>query len=461
MKKISLEMPLDVAYSVIDNTTVGIKSSVIALCSDIDRYFRIKLNLNISNPVNEFEYNRVKREYPYLANMSLEQFNRLLLIFKCIRDINAHLHLRKPVFIDEDIVEYLTYILQPDYSIEVNNKLTVYGEAYILYFLSRKYNIFPFVTSFYKCEYFTEISKMNSSGKSNYQVKTQHIVQELCGIGKPVYPTNADRLNYQFLNDMFKKHMTRIIYSIEKCCSQTKKSFDVTWSMSKILKNTSIIASDYDVYNLITILRNCWLHGFCLDEQVEMDGELIKLDYHFIFTAFTKIKRCLMNREEQFGPVISEFNNFAIACFNFYALRLVELSYKVLDNRLLTEEKVRPRVENLNIVFERINKVNADYYELAGELLEPGDLIFYVAGCKFNDTITRKTKCRKLNIIKMYSEDGFDIGNYHTDNKELVLASVDLDEDYLNEINGRNLSEYSLKNEIKFGNRISVYDAVL
>ena len=88
MKKLSLEMPLDVAYLVIDETTIGVKSSVIALCSDIDRYFRLKLNLNISNQIDEFEYIRVRKEYPYLANMSLEQFNRLLIVFKSIRDIN-------------------------------------------------------------------------------------------------------------------------------------------------------------------------------------------------------------------------------------------------------------------------------------------------------------------------------------------------------------------------------------
>ncbi len=461
MKKLSLEMPLDVAYSVINHTTIGVKSSVIALCSDIDRYFRLKLDLNVSNHINEFEYNRVKREYPYLANMSLEQFNRLLIVFKSIRDINAHLHLRKPVFIDDDIIEYLTYILQPDYALEVNNKLTVYGEAYILYFLSRKYNIFPFVTAFYKFEYFKEISKMTGKEKSDYQVNTQHVVQELCGIGKPIYPNNVDKFNYQFMNDLFKKYMTRIIYSIEKCCSKTNKSFDNTWSMSKILNNSSAFDFDEEVYNLIITLRNCWLHGFCLDEQIDFDGKSIKLDYQFIFTSFTKIKRCLMNHEEEFKLVIDELNDFAISCFNFYVLRLIEVSYKVLDSRLLSEDKIDSRVRNLNLAFERFNKAKLDYYELAGELIEPDDIVFKVGGSKFADETTRMTKCYKLNIIKFQSEDGFDIGDYHTDNKNLVLASIDIDGDFSNEINGRYLSEYSLENEKKFGNRISVYDAVL
>lgn len=461
MKKLSLEMPLDVAYSVIDETTIGVKPSVIALCSDIDRYFKLGLDLNISEQINEYEYNRVKREYPYLANLSLEQLNRLLIVFKSIRYINAHLHLRKPVFIDDDIIEYLTYILKPDYSISHNNKLTVYGEAYILYFLSRKYNIFPFVTSFYKHQYFEEIAVLKGKEKSDFQVNTQHVVQELCGVGKPIYPNNVDRFNYQFMNDLFKKYMTRIIYSIEKCCAKTKKSFDNTWSMSKILNNTSAFDYEDEVYNLIISLRNCWLHGVCLNEQIEIDGKIEELNYQFIFSSFTKIKRCLMKHEEEFRLVIEELNDFAISCFNFYVLRLIEVSYKVLDNRLLTEDKIDSRVENLNVAFKRFNKAKLDYYELAGELIEPDDIVFKVGASKFVDNFPRKTKCYKLNIIKFHSEDGFDIGEYHTDNKELVLATINLDGDYLNEINGRYLSEYSLENEIIFGNRISVYDAIL
>ena len=461
MKKLSLEMPLDVAYLVIDETTIGVKSSVIALCSDIDRYFRLKLNLNISNQIDEFEYIRVRKEYPYLANMSLEQFNRLLIVFKSIRDINAHLHLRKPIFIDDDIIEYLTYILKPDYSISHNNKLTVYGEAYILYFLSRKYNIFPFVISFYKHQYFEEIAALNGKEKSEYQVNTQHVVQELCGVGKPIYPNNVDRFNYQFMNDLFKKYMTRIIYSIEKCCSKTKKSFDNTWSMAKILNNTSAFDNEDEVFNLIISLRNCWLHGVFLNEQIEIDGKLEELSYKFIFESFTKIKRCLMNYEEEFRLVIDELNDFAISCFNFYVLRLIEVSYKVLDNRLLTEDKIDSRVDNLNVAFERFDKAKLDYYELAGELIEADDIVFKVGASKFADNFPRKTKCYKLNIIKFHSEDGFDVGEYHTDNKELVVASINLDGDYMNEINGRYLSEYSLENETKFGNRISVYDAIM
>ncbi len=459
MSKISLEMSVDSVYSVIDERVLGIKSSIINLCSDIDRYFRLKFHLNISNDVYDHKYNLVKKEYPYLSKMPLEMFNRFLSVFKNIRDINAHLHLNKPIFIDDDIIEYLTYILKPDYLIVIDNKLTVYGQAYILYFLSRKYNIFPFVTSFFKFQYFKEIQKMDGKEKSDYQVRTQHTVQEICGVGKPIFPDNVVKLEYQFMNDLFKGHMTRFIYGIEKLCSRTDKSFDESWSIGKVLRNAVFLEHNEEVFNLIVDLRNCWLHGVCLNEPAEIDGNIVELNYQFIFKAFAKIKRWLLKNQNECKDVISELNKFVISCFNYYALRLVEVSYKVLDSRLLTEEKIDERVKNLKLAFDRFNNAQKDYYELAGELIEPDDLIFEVAGCKFSDSVRRITKCLRLRILCFTSESGFDIGDFHTDSKELFIASVDLNPEFMNEINGRYIPEYRLTKEIKYGNRISVYSA--
>ena len=459
MKKISLEMCVDSAYSVVNERVLDIKSCVINLCSDIDRYFRLRLGLNISSEVNNYEFNRIKKEYPYLANMSLEQFNRLLIIFKSIRDINAHLHLRKPIFIDDDIIEYLTYILQPDYSVNVDNKLTVYGQAYILYFLSHKYNLFPFLSSFFSFKHFEEISKMTGKETNDYKVNTQHVVQEICGIGKPIYPNNVDKFEYQFMNDLFKRHMTKFIYKIELACSDTTKSFDDTWSLAKVLRKAETYVYDEEVFNLIIDLRNCWLHGVCLNEKAEIDGQYVELSYQFIFKAFAKIKRWLLKNKDEFRDVIDELNKFVISCFNYYTLRLIEVSYKVLDSRLLTEEKIESRVKNLKLAFERFNKAQKNYYELAGELIEPDDMVFEVAGSKFTDSIPRRTKCYRLRILKFSSDSGFDIGDFHTNSNELIVASIDLNQKYANEINGRYLSEYRLTKEMKYGNRISVYTA--
>ena len=460
MRKTSLEKPLTVAYSTVDETVLGIKSCVINLCSDIERYFDLKLWLNISNPIQEYQYPRVKREYPYLANLTLEQFNRFLTIFKCIRDINAHLYLKRPVFIDDDITDYLTKIIKPDYIIKIDNKLTVYGQVYVLLFLAHKYNIFPFLTTFFTYKYFVEMSNFNGKELNSFHVRTQHRIQKLCGIGKPIYPKVCclEKREYQYLNETFKKSLSRIIYSIEMSCSNNQQASNNVESISELLEGSSL-AGDLEVQELIIFLRNCWLHGNYLDEEVDNYDEKVILNYQFIFNTFNTIKRHLIDKEE-FVIVIDEINKFVNSCFNYYLLRLIEVSYKVLDNRLMLEEKLDSRVDNLMFAFERFNDANSDFYELIGKLIEPSSLTFKVGGGRFLDFITRVTECDKSIIIKFHSENGFEIGNYHTNATELVVAKIDLEREYTNKINGKYLDEYKLTNETRYGCKISVFDAV-
>ena len=460
MRKLKLEMTIDSGYAVVDKCIINVKACIVNLCADIDRYFRLKFHLHISDEKIEFNY-LIKNEYPYLSNMSNEQFEKLLIIFKDIRDINAHPHLCRSVFIDDDIKDYLTYILEPDYPIEQNNKLTLYGQAYVLFFLSHKYNLFPFITSYFCFDNFVNFATFRGKELNDYQIRTQHVVQEICGIGKSIYTANIEKIEYIYTNDLFRKYLTKIIFGIEIICSNTKKSFNYTWSIAKILRNTGTFDYDEDVLDLIIDLRNCWLHGCNMYDNAIINNKSIILDYGFVFKSFNKIKRCLEKRHNNFISVINDLNDFATSCFSYYVLRLIEVSYKVLDNRLLTEEKIDSRIKNLINSFNRFDNVEKDYFELAGELIEPDDLLFYVNGGKFSDKLPRVTQCYRLRIIKMKSEDGFDIGNYHTNEKELVFAVISINEKYSNKINGKYLSEYTLINEEKYGNRISVFDAVI
>lgn len=157
MVKFSLNDSIDSVYSVVDKKVLGIKASVINLCSDIDRYFRLVLSIDICDYLDEEQYDRVIGLFPSLSCMSIEQFNRFINMIKNIRTINAHLHLRKPIFIDDDLEYVLSSLVKPQYKVRVNNKLTMYGQMYVLIFISQKYNLWPFITSYYRNAYFDEI----------------------------------------------------------------------------------------------------------------------------------------------------------------------------------------------------------------------------------------------------------------------------------------------------------------
>lgn len=460
MSKTSLNLSLDSAYKYVDKNVICIKTAVINLCADIDRYFRVRLNVNISKEVKEYSFYEIKRTFPSLSKMTLEQFNRLLLLVVNIHNINAHLHLSKPVFIDEDIEEYLYNILEPDYIVSVNRKLTIYGEAYVLYFLSQKYNLFPFITAFFNIRIIKEFSSFTGQEITNYQYETQHIVQQYCGLGKPVYPEITDKFDYQFMNNMFRKHMTKVIFDLEKTCSNRTKAHSTSSCIATVLRNSYAFDNDEETLDLIVFLRNSWLHGTAIDDVVDKNGEKIKFTYEFIFKSFIQIKKCLLNSFKDFDIVLKDLNEFATSYLSFYVLRLIEVSYKVLDKRLLTEDKVESRIKNLDFAYDRIQKANVKFYNLVSELIDPDDIHFKISGSKLQDSTTRFFNTQDIKVIQLSSNTGFDIGNYHTNAKQLVLVALNIDEENMNYINGKNINEYLLTECKSFGDRIRVYETI-
>ena len=137
---------------------------------------------------------------------------------------------------------------------------------------------------------------------------------------------------------------------------------------------------------------------------------------------------------------------------------MVELSYKVLDSRLLTEDKVESRIQKLNQAFLRFSKTDVNYLDLAGKLIDPEHMKFYVTASKFLDKMPRKTICDNLKIIKLHSTSGFEIGKYKTYQQDLYLVSIDLRERFQNTINGKYLDKFETENIIKYGSKITVVE---
>lgn len=456
MVKFSLNDSIDSVYSVVDKKVLGIKASVINLCSDIDRYFRLVLSIDICDYLDEEQYDMVIGLFPSLSCMSIEQFNRFINMIKNIRTINAHLHLRKPIFIDDDLEYVLSSLVKPQYKVRVNNKLTMYGQMYVLIFISQKYNLWPFITSYYRNAYFDEIER--GIQQNNKQVEIQHLFQNFCGIGKPIVNDKANSREEQYMNEQFKYYLSRFIFSFERTCFKTRKTFSKVRSLKSGLFDCYEFDNDEEASKLLVLFRNCWFHGNNLNDTVEYDGEIIKLDYEFIFNAMIKIKKCLLHDHIENHRMITELNNFALECFNFYALRIIELSYKVLDSRLLSSDKIDSRIENLQNAFDRFNKVNPKFFELISNLVEPDDLVFYVTASKFADNLARITSCSNLKIYKIHSDSGIRIGDYYSPKKDLYIANIDLDNVFVNKINGFELNELVFCNEIKIGKKISIYD---
>ena len=459
MKKVSLNETLNCTYRVIDKEVISIKSSVISICSDIDRYFRLKFNFNISNDELDIDkYFEIINEFPSLKGLLLSQFRHLLMVFTNIRDLSAHLHLCRDVEIHDDLKNYLIKIIKPKYDISINGKLTAYGQAFILSFLSQKYNLWNFYTTYFKRTHFIEMYNMSGKEVSSFQTNEQHLMQKYCGIGKPINTTSCSNIEYQYLNNLLKKHMTDIIFNLEKECSNTRKSKNKAKSLSRYLNSSYEFDLDDESYKLSIILRNSWFHGVMLDECMNCNNENSLLSFEFVMNSLIKIKSTLKRNESKFYNSIVSINEFANAILNFYVLRLVELSYKILDSRLLTEDKVESRIKQLSNAYNRLIDTDTSYLHLAGRLIDPEYMEYRVAGAKFLDNLTRTTICENLKIIKLHSYNGFEIGDFKTEKQDLFIVLVDLDLKYQNKINGINLNDYTLDTENKLGSKISVFE---
>ena len=346
----------------------------------------------------------------------------------------------KTAFLDDDLKEFILRNVQTPYLVEVNNKLTVYGTVLILIFLAQKYMIWTFCTSFFRNKSFIEIGY--GSDMSDFQINQQKIFNEICGIGLPI-TQNLERISNSdemYINEVLKRSLTLIFFDLEKSLKNkqfcTSEKID---SLPIMLKKNSFF--DDKIISKIRRLRNCWFHGYFINDMVESEDGEFKFTLEFVISALEDLRDYLLESAIQFSKVIADINDFAISFYNYYVLRLIEVSFKILDNRLLTEDKLEKKLKNIEKAFNRFEKVDSKMFEMFSNLLNSNEILWSVSQSKFLDKVTRKFKCRKLKIIKLHSDSGFDIGNFHTEKTDIILANVEIYYTFKNLINGLDLNK--------------------
>ena len=452
MERNSLNSSLTSTYSRVDRLTLTLKAAVIGVCSSVDRFFYLTFGMNLSDDVNEKCFEKIKQVYPNLSNLTLDQAKRYFKKINQIRNLNAHLYKTKAIKIDRDLEEYFKLFWEPEYPICVKSELTIYGQYYVLSFVANKYDIWKFVTEYFEGRHIAELEQMNSDKRDKFRKNLNRKSMSICGIAKPLYKkTNYESL---YMNNMFRKHLTKIIFEIEKAAVRLNINHCI--DLKDSLENISCLKSNREILNLICFLRNRWFHGSILGDIVIFDGDDICFDFEFVLNSFIRIKRCLSQEAAIFRQVIDSLNSFAQACLNYFVLRVIEVTYKLLDKRLLTEDKFKERIQNLNNSYDRFINANYKFYLLAEQLLEPKDMEFYLNGKKFTDGVARITRCNKLQFVNLNSETGFDIGPYHIDQKEISFVMVNLEEENQYKINNKFLREYIQNNDIKIGTIFSL-----
>lgn len=439
-----IELTVKKAYFKLDKRVINTKSAFIGLCTDIDRFFNSHFGFKMNEKIDEKKLSNVYKIFPKLSGLNCEQFNRILILFSNIRAVNAHLLKNTQIIVDEDLIDYFTSIAEPKYQITQENKLTLYGCFYLLSFLSCKYQIWPFVVLFIRPEV---LDKEEKNDFNAIQQKVEKFHQELCGNGKPFFNTNEidDKKDLQYLNDKCKASLTQIFFSIEKVFIRSKFTTFNSPSFRIMLNNINELNNEDK--DKILDLRNAWLHGKLLNDIVADENKTFTFNLDLVINTLDLLKSKI-KYNALYGELVSDINDFGQSIFNYYVLRLIEVSYKILDVRLLTSEKLDERIKNSLFAFENFNKVDFSFYKKISPIMDE-KIRHKITKEKFSDKMTRRIETDQIKIFYLHSDTGFQIGDFHSDLTDLVLTETDVYPEYQNKINGKYLSEYQFKTKIE------------
>lgn len=262
-----------------------------------------------------------------------------------------------------------------------------------------------------------------------------------------------------FKNDVLKKSLTKIFFDLEKTLNNNDRCSSKAPSLSSLLRTNSLFS--VEAISKIIKLRNCWYHGYFIGDVVENSGDDFVFTLKFTLEILKEITEIARKDVRKFRQISKDINNFVQSFLNYYVLRMVELSYKILDKRLLTIDKLESRLNNMDSAFKRFENVDSNFFEMLADLLSINKVRWRVARAKFLDNVTRDFYCENLKIAKLHSKNGFKIGSFQTDRKDIVLALVDLEERFENLVNGISLKNMQCVFEKKYSKLIKLVNIEL
>ncbi len=459
--KISLSDTLDEAFRGLGNELTGFKSSLLGLCVDIDRYLSITCQIDTSGDVGLEEFSKALEIFPRFKSLTLEQFNRYLILFRKIRDESAHYHLAMPIPFDEDLEEFVwENAMDPIWKTSFHGNITVYGAVLVLALLSQKYMIWPFCTTFYGNRYFIEITK---HGRGDFRIQEQKFLEFLCGKGKPIVQAMGRTLEKDeiYINDTLKRTLTSVFFGLEIITmSEDDRLRSSIPSFRRLLEGSKLF--DGDLTERIVWLRNQWFHGTFIGDEVVYDNKTIRFTLELVLGILNDLLKAIRQEDRKPEWLIEDLNAASQAFFDFYALRIVEVSHKILDSRLLREEKLEDRLKSARAAYERMKNASQDLYEAFASLRYDGFLLWNVKPAKFQDDIKpRKTMTANLKIFKIHCDSGFRIGDFKTNRQDIVLASVSVETGFENKVNGIELPSLKGKEVGHLSKFITIFEAEL
>jgi hypothetical protein len=212
-------------------------------------------------------------------------------------------------------------------------------------------------------------------------------------------------------------------------------------SINEMLDKFDCLKGNQELIVKITELRNTWLHGYRLFDNIKsIRGEYI-FDLEYLFQLLLEMKDAFVKSGKHI-EIVEDISEVGIGMIDFYTSRNLEVTYKIIDKNLFDEEKLSERVANSVRAYERCMVPDLSFYNGAKSLISTNEKEWYLAAGRFKDFIERTYVGEKLVVIEFESKNGFCIGETHIENNEMILFMIDLPKEEQLKINGKYLNEY-------------------
>jgi len=438
MEKYLLSDPISNVFNRVCGVQKRIRSVILGFCSEITRYFNIKIGVNIDEKIDEEQLVTIKNNYPCLNEMNLDTFQKMITMFKNIRNVSAHLFFYEDVMYDNDVRFFQERILPPSFCNHKKGKITMYGIAYFLSFLLQKYNIWPFITSYFSHELFNEIPNKGIDG-----LKRGHLNEliKVAGVGQMIDIDGMPPMVANYLNDTNRRWIINIFFDIEDIVKKHNGNITKGWSFYNTIKSEPDFVAADGFVDKLRELRNALFHGYGLFDVVNNQSRSFVLDINYITSILFDLKEICLKNIDKYKFILTDIYFYAKAMLHYYYLRLVEITYKILDKRLLTDDKVESRINNSLSAYNNSQKISDETMRNISDLITYDDVEWDLSKSKFTDFIVRNTRLKTLEVIQIKCENGIQIGEYKSDQKEMYLCNVTLEKEYQNKICGKYLDE--------------------
>lgn len=446
--KLTTEMKVSEAFRLAIPSVIATKSAFISLCAEIDRDFRVDCDILISQKCTNEKYEIIQNKAPLLKKMPYELFEEYMRFYREVRSITAHLYARNNIKISDNLIKYFTSIVKPQHSIALDNEVTIYGMAYLLTFISKRHYAWMFFTHLFKISYFSDV-------KSPDSVEMYKYLSDYVMPGK-IHSENENLQegDVNSLNSLILRNITSIAFEIEKAAldNDLKSRGQASTFTNEINRLQEVNQQD------IRTLRNAFFHGYYLFDRFKPPYESeIVITFDYIINILKTLKNNIANIEK-YKYLAKSIEYFGMDLLNYFYAHMLEISYKILDKRLLTADKVESRPIGTISTFSRVKYYSDLYLPYTCELL-PNEVSISLQRNKFTHVDERITTSDNFKIIVFENEKGFDIGQFHTNVTKMYLSPVDLPKKFENKINNQYIKDIKINKIKDFCRLISLYSA--